>query len=250
MERRLEIVELQRCRSAPDPCSYLPGEAASLDYRIIPELSPLAYQDLLSRGWRRFGWTFFRPACPACQECRGIRIVVDRFEPSRSQRRNWLRNSDLRVIVQPPTISRRHLDLYNQFHADMHSRKGWRPRHILRREYQATYLTGGGGCAREFLYLAGETLIAVGLADIVPEALSSVYCFYDPSWRDRGLGVFSVLTQLDYARRQGLTHQYLGYWVEECRSLVYKSQYRPHEFLAGYPPDDEPPRWLEPRWNS
>jgi arginine-tRNA-protein transferase len=248
MQDRLEIVELSRFQSPIETCQYLPAENASLSVRVIPDLTPHAYHELLSRGWRRFGWSFFRHACPACSKCRSLRIPVDRFQPSRSQRRVWRRNADLRVIVQTPTMTREHLELFAAYHGDMQRRKGWPDRIESTESYEQSFLHGGGGCSREFLYLDGEQLVGVGLADVVPHALSSVYCYYDPRYRSRGLGVFSVLKQLEFARSQGLSHQYLGYWLADNQSLAYKSQYRPHEILVRNPTDQELPVWNEPEF--
>src|SRR5256885_312365 len=87
-------------------------------------------------------------------------------------------------------------------------------------------------------------LVGVGLADITPTALSSVYFFHDPAWRPQSPGVFSILQQLAYAQRHGLRYHYLGYWIAGCPSMAYKAQYRPHELLVGYPPDDVEPTWI------
>jgi arginine-tRNA-protein transferase len=51
------------------------------------------------------------------------------------------------------------------------------------------------------------------------------------------------MRQCQYARRHGLIYQYLGYWIAECPSMAYKSNYRPHEVLARYPADGETPVW-------
>ncbi len=54
----------------------------------------------------------------------------------------------------------------------------------------------------------------------------------------------AVLAQIELARTLGISHHYLGYWVEDCQSMAYKSQYRPHELLARHPADDEEPEWI------
>jgi arginine-tRNA-protein transferase len=149
--------------------------------------------------------------------------------------------------VRAPTITGQHLALYNAYHSDMHERRGWARQTISADHYESTYVLGGGGCGREFLYLEGDTLIGVALVDVLPQALSSVYFFHDPRYRARGLGVFSILKQLEFARSRGIPHQYLGYWNAECQSLAYKSSFRPHEILQGYPSAEEMPGWNEPR---
>jgi arginine-tRNA-protein transferase len=52
------------------------------------------------------------------------------------------------------------------------------------------------------------------------------------------------MQQLAYAQRHGLRYHYLGYWIAGCPSMAYKAQYRPHELLARYPPDDVEPEWI------
>jgi arginine-tRNA-protein transferase len=242
----LPLTDLIRYKTPPYPCPYLPFEIASLDYRILVRATAQAYQDLLRRGWRRFGDNFFRPACSHCLKCRSLRINVDEFKPSRSQRRNLQHNSQIRVVVQAPTVTPDHLRLYRAYHEDMHYRRGWPLYAVTEARYHESFLAGDHDFAREFLYFDGEQLVGVGLADVVADALSSVYFFNDPAWRPRALGVFSILQQLRFAQEHGLRYQYLGYWIAESQSMSYKSRYRPHEILLQYPADDEEPIWRQP----
>src|SRR5258707_14151502 len=106
---QLPVIDLIRFRASLYTCSYLPQEIASLEYGILVGVTARAYQDLLRRGWRRFGEDFFRPACPRCVKCRSLRVDVDEFKPSRSQRRTTQLNSQIRVIVQTPTVTADHL---------------------------------------------------------------------------------------------------------------------------------------------
>lgn len=245
MELRSEILEIGRFQTSADACSYLAEETSRLTYRFIPHLSPAAYNELLQRGWRRFGFQFFRPACPSCVKCRSLRVDVDRFSPSKSQRRNLNRNQEVRLVVQAPTATPIHVELFNRYHADMRARRNWRNQAITEDDYETMFVTGGGGTAREFVYLEGDRVIGVGLTDVTQKSSSSVYFYHDPAYRDRGLGVFSLLQEIEFARSQGVQHHYLGYWISECPSMAYKSQYRPHEILTRFPADNEEPLWVE-----
>ena len=240
----LPIIDLVRYRTQPYTCSYLSAETASLEYRIVANVTARAYGELLRRGWRRFGDDFFRPACPRCWKCRSLRIDVADFKPSRSQRRTLQRNSQIEVVIQAPTVTRDHLHLCNAYHWDMHFRRGWPQQTVTAVSYRERFVAGENGFAREFLYFERGRLVGVGLADVVSEALSSVYFFHDPGWRPKAPGVFSVLQQARFAQEHGLRYQYLGYWIEECQSMSYKSNYRPHEILQWYPADNEEPMWV------
>ena len=61
--------------------------------------------------------------------------------------------------------------------------------------------------------------------------MSAIYFFYDPELRARSLGTFNVLCLLEECIVRGLTHLYLGYFVEGCRSLEYKANFKPNEVL-------------------
>jgi arginine-tRNA-protein transferase len=125
----------------------------------------------------------------------------------------------------------------------MHRRRGWPRQTITEEEYYYNFLAGGWPFAREFLYYDQNRLVGVALTDVTGHSISSVYFYHDPAWRPEGPGVFSIMQQLQYAKERGLEHHYLGYWIAECPSMAYKSRYRPHEVLVGYPRDDEEPKW-------
>ncbi|MGE3539778.1 MAG: arginyltransferase [Candidatus Tectimicrobiota bacterium] len=243
MAQSLQLLELAHYTPPPYRCPYLPTETARLTYRLLLDATPAQHEGLLQRGWRRFGREWFRPRCPSCSACRSLRLPLARFTPSRSQRRTLQRNAHIDVVVQPPTLTAAHLQLYDAYHADMHQRRGWPWHRTNPQDYFHSYVDGNWDFAREFLFYDQQRLVGVGLADVTPEALSSVYFFHDPAWRPRAPGVFAVLQQLAYAQQQGLRYQYLGYWIAACPSMAYKAQYRPHEILQGYPPDHVEPVW-------
>ena len=76
------------------------------------------------------------------------------------------------------------------------------------------------------------TETTVSRLDVTPEAASSVYFVHDPDLPERRLGTYSVLREVDWCRRSGRAHLYLGLWVRECRSMAYKGSFGPHEVLV------------------
>lgn len=127
------------------PCSYLPGQTLQMEYRVVTGLTGLTaerYEQLLERGWRRFGRTLFRPQCPNCRECVGLRINIAEFRPSKSQRRAQRRNADLEVEIGPPQVTQEHIDLYNIYHEDMSRRRDWRPNRISPEDYFQSFVAG------------------------------------------------------------------------------------------------------------
>ena len=87
--------------------------------------------------------------------------------------------------------------------------------------------------------LAGEDapagqgrLLGIGLCDLTPTALSSVYFYFDPREERRSLGTFSALYELQWAKDNTRSHWYAGYWVPGARTMAYKARFQPAELLG------------------
>ncbi|MEZ6060853.1 MAG: arginyltransferase [Planctomycetaceae bacterium] len=227
-------------------CGYLSGRMSQMEYRFAFSLTDRHYEQLLERGWRRFGRMIFRPKCRTCRECRSLRIVLDRFQPSKSQRRCRTRNRAIQVEIGPPDVTDEHLSLYNRYHLDMHRRRNWPFRMITRDEYSESFLEGRFPFSREFRYLLNGQLVAIGIVDMTESAMSSIYFFHDPELRHAGLGTYSVLSEIAEGQRTARHRLYLGYYIRECGSMNYKNRFAPHEILRDYVGDDELPLWEVP----
>ncbi|MBV9695064.1 MAG: arginyltransferase, partial [Alphaproteobacteria bacterium] len=64
------------------------------------------------------------------------------------------------------------------------------------------------------------------------DGLSMVSGFYHPDEDARSLGTHMILDHVESARRRGLRHVYLGYWVRGSAKMDYKSRFRPMEALG------------------
>src|SRR5579883_2475337 len=139
---------IERIVERPRPCSYLPGELASLEVRLMLDVTPEELDWLLERGWRRFGPMYFRPACSACDECVSLRIPVARFAPSKSQRRAARACARLRREVDRPQVNDERLALYAKWHADREASRGWDENPTTRARYKMEFAFPHP-CARE-----------------------------------------------------------------------------------------------------
>jgi arginyl-tRNA--protein-N-Asp/Glu arginylyltransferase len=220
---------------APFPCSYLPDRLARHQTLLATELPAGLYHALMDLNFRRLGDLVYRPVCDACTACRQIRVPVRDFRPSRAQRRCRARNADLVAATGVPVLTDEKADLYRRYLAARHDGQMDGSRDELER-----FLYGGSARTIETCYRLAGRLVAVGIADVEPQALSAVYCYFDPALPGRGLGVLNVLSLIDEARGRSVPWVYLGYFVAGSRTMAYKAGYRPCEALT---PDG---RWEPP----
>jgi arginyl-tRNA--protein-N-Asp/Glu arginylyltransferase len=210
----------------PFPCPYLLDHTARNLIVMPSPMVPGIYHSLMDLNFRRLGSVFYRPACAGCLECRSIRVPVESFVPSRAQRRCLQRNQDVSIAVTPPAPTEEKRQLYKRYLEQRHDgQMDGSPSEFYGFLYSSTVQT------LEVCYRAGERLVGVGVVDIEPEAMSAVYCYFDPELKSRSLGVFNILWLLEECRRRSLPHLYLGYYVRGSRKMSYKSTYRPYELL-------------------
>jgi arginine-tRNA-protein transferase len=160
-----------------------------------------------------------------------VRIPIADFAPSRSQRRCLARNADVEARVLPAQRSEEHFALYQRYLRARH-RDGGMDGHGTAEFEQ--FLIGSWSRGRFLELRADHRLLAVAVTDLVDEAMSAVYTFYDPEETSRGLGTLAILRQLEWAKRDGRRHLYLGYWISGHGKMDYKRNFRPLELFDGH----------------
>ncbi|KAI4456598.1 arginine-trna-protein transferase 1 [Holotrichia oblita] len=86
-------------------------------------------------------------------------------------------------------------------------------------------------------YWLNEKLIAVGVIDILPKCVSSVYFFYDPDYRSLTLGTYGSLREIDFTRRlyesvPSIKYYYMGFYIHSCPKMRYKGRLVPSDLLC------------------
>jgi len=227
-----------------DKCSYLDNKQQNLHYTIIDNCTTSHCQELIERGYRRFGKMFFRPICDGCNECQSIKIDVANFNFSKSMRRVIKKGANIESFIQEPTLSQEHLNLFKKYHLFMKDKKDWKYNETSPNHYYDSFVNGHNKFGYEVLYFDGDKLIGVDLIDILEDGISSIYFYYDPDYMSYSLGKLSLYNQIMIAKNNNLKWIYLGYYVEDCPSLSYKSHYKPYVTLDGRPNLDEDFNWL------
>lgn len=197
-----------------------------MEYAGTTRLPAVAYQALMDRGFRRSGEMVYRPACPSCRECVPIRVPVERFVPSRSQRRVLRNNADVEIRVGVPEATDEKFAIYTAYLREQHEAEDEADRIDFE---DFLYLSPTETV--EMTYLARGRIFAAGVLDVSPAALSSVYFYFDPAQRRRSPGIFGALCEIEECRRRGLPYWYVGFYVRDCPRMNYKARFRPHELL-------------------
>src|SRR5690606_995672 len=98
-----ELARLKFYATQPHPCSYLPGEqATTLFLDPSQPMDARMYAEWSEMGCRRSGAHLFRAHWQHCNACIPARTPVQRFTPTRQQRRIFKRNADLQVTCASP----------------------------------------------------------------------------------------------------------------------------------------------------
>lgn len=213
-----------------DDCSYIDGKLSRI-ILIDPQakINNHVFSALADGGFRRSGELIYKPSCNSCAQCLACRIPVADFKINSMQKKAWKRNQDLKVTLIPAhQASKEHAELYVKYVQHRHSDKQSSPPD---EQQFYDYLVVSRTQNIFIEYWLNEQLIAVSACDMFHDGLSAVYTFFDPDYQKRSLGVFSVLTQIEYAKSLQLDYVYLGYWIPHSQKMNYKAQYQPLEIL-------------------
>ena len=191
------------------------------EYFRCRRAGPEAMDELWAEGWRHFGEVFFRyrrwEHDGRDYTVTPLRVDLERFAPSRSQRRELARNRDLRVGVRATVLDaelRRMFEAHRQrFRADvpdsLHSFLSRRPADVP--------------CRNETVLVhSGARLVAAHFLDVGRRATSAVYSMFDPAESRRSLGIYTILLAIDLSRRAGRRYYYPGYACREPSPYDYK----------------------------
>jgi arginyl-tRNA--protein-N-Asp/Glu arginylyltransferase len=227
--------------TAPSPCPYLPGVEERKVFTHLVGRRAAALNDMLTQtGFRRSQTIAYRPACEQCRACVSVRVLVKDFQPTASMRRIAEANADLIGATGPAKPTAEQYSLFRAYLETRHPDGGMADMSVL--DYSMMiedshidthvieYRRRGPD---HFITKRGDgPLFAACLTDRLADGLSMVYSFFDPDDSRRSLGSFMILDHIDKARRLGLPHVYLGYWVEGSKKMAYKGRYLPQERLG------------------
>ncbi len=193
------------------------------DYFFAAGIGPAEMDELWAQGWRHFGPFFFRYSFSKeeSQVVQPLRILLDaQATEEKRHRRLRRRNADIELRVQPPVIDAERHELFER-----HKRRFTRNVPDSLEDFLGP---APGSCPCPAVELAAYVdgrLAAASYLDLGQNAASSVYAIFDPAHSRRGLGIATMLWEMDYARSLGKRFYYPGYAFHNPSSMDYKKQF-------------------------
>lgn len=182
--------------------------------------------ELWSLGWRHFGPKFFRYSVMwqggTWKRVINLRVKLEDWKPSKSQRRTLKANEDLAVEFTPADPREEESALFQKHKQRFVENVPDELSEFLGKEPNGC----PGACIQVSARLEGE-LLAASFLDVGDKACSSIYGIFNPEETRRRLGIFTMLCEMLYAKDQGLEYYYLGYACLESSPYDYKKELRP-----------------------
>lgn len=222
--RDIPLSALQFYLTSPYPCSYLSerearSQVATPAFLITPQI----YSELVLHGFRRSGTFTYRPHCDSCKECIPVRIEVEGFSASRSQRRSWKQHHNLKATLHTLEDRAEYFPLYQRYQNARHRDGGMD--HDSPEQYRS-FLLQSHVDSMLVEFREDGVLRMVSIVDMLTDGLSSVYTFFEPNLAGSSFGTFNVLWQIELCRKLQLPYLYLGYWIQQSQKMAYKANFR------------------------
>jgi leucyl-tRNA---protein transferase len=223
------MISLPLYQTPEHACSYLEGELAQSIF-VSPhfQMTTAVYSKLIAHGFRRSGDDVYKPHCAQCAACMPTRLAIAEFMASRSQQRCLKKNNLTKVVIKPAMFERSHYDLYLRYQKSRHSDG------TMADSSPDDYIhfLSSTWCDTRFVeFLINDELACVAVVDLLENALSAVYTFFEPKFSSYSPGVYAVLWQIEQAKQLNKEFLYLGFWIKTCAKMAYKCRYQPMQVL-------------------
>ncbi|HVO96030.1 MAG TPA: hypothetical protein VMT22_24455 [Terriglobales bacterium] len=194
------------------------------------DAAPRDMDRLWATGWRHFGIYFFRyrSATHGDQQFSVLPLRVDlqRFVLTRSQKRVLAKNADVRILFRPTAITKEKERLF-----ELH-RLRFTENIPSSLENFLSPVPDSIPCVNlELCVYQGKKLIGATFLDIGQIATSAVYAMFDPAEAKRSLGILMMLQSIAFSRERGFRYYYPGYAYREPFAYDYKKRLRGLEYL-------------------
>jgi len=218
-------------KTKPVRCPYLPNKIFIQRYFVHNCLNEYELEYLLSEGWRKFGYYFFKPECPECFECIPVRVLTEEYVPTRSQKRVLRKNKAIGVYITQTCFSEERYKIFEK-----HSKIRFNQK-TTKESFEYNFCISA---VPSFVmeYRIEDKLFGTGYIDNALNSLSSIYFAFDPDYSYLSPGILSSIVEIHTGKTLGKKYYYLGYYVENNKTMEYKLRFLPYELY----------NWIEKKW--
>jgi arginyl-tRNA--protein-N-Asp/Glu arginylyltransferase len=204
-----EVLEkIQFYVTAKYSCGYInKREAQSIVATPYKRIDKNNYGHLIKRGFRRSGQYVYKPDCKGCKACVPIRLHVNNFSISKSQKRVKRSLKNLTVKIIPQNQPDENIGDYNDF--------------LIKSNVDSKLIE----------FRDNGELKLVTIIDVLDDGISAVYTFFNGDDLKKSYGTYSILWLLDWCKKRNEEYIYLGYWIGESQKMKYKTNFKPYELL-------------------
>jgi arginine-tRNA-protein transferase len=197
---------------------------------LYPAASPGEMDQFWAEGWRHFGVLFFRYRTAVHGRKQftvlPLRINLERFAVTRSQRRVLFKNSNTRMLIRPTFVDNEKQALF------LKHRMRFKENVPTSLDNFLSPVPDSVPCVNlELCIYHADRLIAVTFLDLGETATSAVYAIFDPAEAKRSLGILMILHSIQFSRERGCRYYYPGYAYRESFAYDYKKRFTALEYL-------------------
>jgi leucyl-tRNA---protein transferase len=188
----------------------------------LSEATPGMMDYFWGKGWRHFGTDFFRYSISFDDDGQKIiqplRLNLEKFQFSKSQRRVLRRNEDLTVKWVRASLHEEVCTLFQRHKGRFETNV---PEHLSNflGEQPGQLIT-----CHECQVWEDTELVAASFMEASTQAGSGVYGVFEPTITDRSLGLFTMLTEIRWCLEHGMKYYYSGYATHEPSHYDYKKR--------------------------
>lgn len=224
--------------TTPQLCPYLGDRYERKIFTTLNGLHSNKLNDVLTHsGFRRSQNIAYRPSCDMCSKCVSVRVNVEKFIFDKKWRRIINKNKLINATECAPVATEERFALLTKYLDHRHLNQGMSGMDgddfisMIEECVSSTKLIDYRLSKDCEMGKKGQ-LIGCTLIDDIDDGRSMVYSFFDTDFPKNSLGSFIILDQIIQMRLSRKPYLYLGYLIDGCEKMEYKTRFQPLESLG------------------
>ena len=212
-----------------EPCPYLTNRDEKKIFLIMDDINKSnEYEHLIKSGFRRSHNILYNQVCADCNLCKSIRINVNNFKLSKSNKRVLNKNKNLFIKKLSNNPSKEQFSLFKKYLEFKHNDSEMNEMDF--QDYCKMFVSKGINTKVYEYFYKGE-LVGCVISDFLEGSISMVYSFYSELFLKNSFGKYIILDHFRLAKDFDMDYVYLGYWVEGSSKMEYKNSFNSSEVL-------------------